>query len=107
MFSDCEHFFCSCTRVIGSWGWVKSELLDLLGIDDVPNGQILGYRFQKSSKDNEVVWLLGNYLNKVWDDIYHRGKNNLNFEELFGFLKYKYKTDQVGSRYPLTISGLS
>ena len=92
---------------MGSWGWVKSVLLDLLGINDVPNGQILGYRFQKSSKDNEVVWLLGNYLNKVWDDICHRGKNNLNFEELFGFLKYKYKTDQVGSRYPLTISALS
>ena len=63
--SDCEHFFCSCTRVMGSWVWVKSVLLDLLGIYDMPNGQILGYRFQKSIKENEVVWLLGNYLNKV------------------------------------------
>ena len=105
--SDCEHFFCSCARVIGSWAWVKSVLLDLLGVHDMSNEQILGYRFQKSHKDVEVVWLLGNYLSKVWDEIFHKGKNHLNFEELFGFLKFKYKADQVGYRYPLTIPGFS
>ena len=53
---------------------------------------------------NEVIWLISSY---VWSALYVKGAAVLNDAQFFGFLKFKYKNDQLGARLPLNqIPGL-
>ena len=51
-----------------------------------------------SVNDKEIVWLIGNYLTKIWENNFVREKGHFNGDEFYGFLKFKYKADQLGSR---------
>ena len=51
----------------------------------------------------DLVWVLGTYLDKVWEEIHVRGKIRLRWEVFFGFLKFKYKAAQLGARLSLGI----
>ena len=102
---DLEHFFCVCNSVSETWTAVKLILTDLLNMD-VSNSVLILLRFPKSSRDNEITWLVGNYVNKVWEIIYGDGKTHVSKDVMFGFLKYKYRCDQLGARAPLNIPTL-
>ena len=105
--ADIEHFFCSCEKVMDVWDWLKPMLVSLLGYD-VSNEVLIRYKFPACENDKEIVWLIGNYTMKAWESIYVRGKGYLNGDEFYGFLKFKYKADQLGSRHTLrNIPGLS
>ena len=74
---------------------------------DVPDSKLIGFLFPKCEREREVIWLLGNYLEFVWSRIYVKNEDVLKWEELFGFLKFKYRADQLGARYILNhIPGL-
>ena len=53
--------------------------------------------FSASQYDKEITWLLGNYFEKVWNDVVRKGKG-IKTEEFVGFLKFKYRADQQGAR---------
>ena len=95
--SDVEHVFSGCVKVHGCWTLIQNEILSLIGVH-TPVVDILNFFFPSSVYDNEVVWLICSYVTKVWQEIYVRGRTNMKSEELFGFLKFKYKVDQQGKR---------
>ena len=46
-------------------------------------------------------------MGEVWRSIFVKGAVELNADQFFGFLKFKYKADQLGARLPLNpIPGL-
>ena len=94
---DIRHYFCSCTRVIETWNDIKAIVTTLISSDDdasLSDIDIISLRFTKCQWDTELVWLLGSFAHEVW-------QNNfviLNKNKFFGFLKFKFKKDQMGSR---------
>ena len=96
---DVEHYFCTCLRVLKVWKILKLMILDLLSADPLvlSDWQIIYLHLPRSLNKNEVIWLLGIYVTEV-----------LKLDQFFGFLKYKYRKDQLGARLPLNlIPGLS
>ena len=57
--SDIEHCFCLCTCVNEVWPHTRDIIVGLVG-EDIPNDKLIRYNMPKSSKENEIVWLLGN-----------------------------------------------
>ena len=102
---DLEHFFCLCIQVQNVWPRIRNILINLIGVD-IPNVQLINYSMPKSSNENEAIWILGNYISKAWS-ILSSGTKVLKEEEFFGFLKFKFKTDQNGARVTMNcIQGL-
>ena len=95
--SDSEHFFCTCSRVINIWSRMKNILSPLLNAD-ISNWTIINFLVPRNDFEDEVIWLVGNYIAKVWKDLFARNKSVLKEEEFFGFLTYKFKEDQRGAR---------
>ena len=54
----------------------------------------------------EVIWLVGSYVHYVWLELYVRGSPVVDRAKVFGHLKFKYKSDQLGARAPLNIAHL-
>ena len=85
-------------------------VLNLLRIEDadISDGNLINLCLPNNSRFNEVSWLLvGTYVGEVWRPIFVKGASELNDAQLLGFLKFKYKTDQLGARLPLNpIPGL-
>ena len=98
--NDREHFFCHCSKVVMAWAEVKPIIVNMIGVD-IPDIQLISYLFPKSTRDKEVVWLLGNYLYNVWTSIHNKSAESIKWEQLFGFLKFKYRADQLGARQQL------
>ena len=104
MVCDVEHFFCSCSRVILVWSWVRGRLLDMLGGSyNISNWELINLFLPNVSFEKEIVWLVGCYLAGVWSGIFFRSDGSLKAEQFFGFLKFKYKAAQLGSRMPLNV----
>ena len=101
-FCDAEHYFCLCKTVSAAWQKIRPKLVSLIGVD-VPDESLIRFMFPVSRYDTEVVWLLGNYLAEIWKLVHIRGDFKVKCEELFGFLKFKYKQDQQGARVHMNI----
>ena len=102
---DLEHYFCVCSRVSHVWKRLKLMIVNLLsvGIQDLSDWKLINLQLPRSRNRNEVIWLLGIYVTEVWA----RGAPELGEDQFFGFLKYKYRLDQLGARWPLNpIPGL-
>ena len=87
---DREHLFCSCTRVVDVWLWMRSRLLQLLphcvGVVGTSNEEFILLQFPKDTMDTECVWLLGNYVEIV--DTRAVAKNQkLNIDQVKGVLR--------------------
>ena len=94
---DREHFFCSCQRVNLVWRWIKGIVIGLTGTN-VEDRDLVGFRLPQCVREMEIVWLLGNYFDMTWSNIYTKGKALLRLEEFFGYLRFKYREDQQGAR---------
>ena len=104
--SDLVHFFCTCVRVKTVWVHLRSIILHMIGID-VSDWKLINFMMPTSQKEKEVVWLLGNYVAKCWQNLFSNPQNVLNKDEFFGFLKFKYRNDQQVNRECLSdIQGL-
>ena len=87
------------------WSRIRDLLTGLIG-EDLPNEKIINYNWNSSNYENEAVWLLGNYLAKSWV-IISSTNHELKEEEFFGFLRFKFRSDQSGARVSMAdISGL-
>ena len=98
--ADTEHFFCSCSKVVDAWSWLHQKLISMIGVS-ISNENIIKLQFPSSDYDTELVWLICNYTTKVWTDIFASKELHIKKDELFGFLRFKYKEDQQGSRLPM------
>ena len=106
---DIEHFFCACSRVVQVWKRLKIMIANLLAVQEahLSDMDLLNLRLPRNNFNNEVVWLIGNYVGKLWDCLIIRSAASLCVDQFFGFLKFKYRVDQLGSRLPLNpIQGL-
>ena len=54
-----------------------------------------------------LVWLMGRYLEESWRLVKGNEGNRLSKRKFFGFLKFKYRVDQLGAKMPLDISELN
>ena len=96
---DIKHICRSCERVAFVWEAVK-QLLAAMIPQDLSNGDIITFKWPSSSYDNEMVWLLGNYCAQVWLATVN-SVDTIKDEEFFGFLRFKYRSDQQGARTAL------
>ena len=94
---DLEHYFCSCVRISHIWIDIQSITNSLLG-QNCSNSDLINFKWTKSINDNEAVWLIGNYLDLIWNLLYRKRVDFPKKEVVFGFLKFKFKEDQVGAR---------
>ena len=79
----------------------------MIGIGNVSNLDLIKFLYPSCNQENEVIWLVANYIFKVWD-IRHNSSNHLVKEQFFGYLKFKFKQDQQGARIRLNdIPGLT
>ena len=60
--------------------------------------ELLTMIFSKSERDMEIVWLLGSFMLEAWLVHQQKGSASLSRGYLFGYLRYKFKEDQLGAR---------
>ena len=78
-----------------------------VGEAEVSDWEMINLRLPNNRGSNEVIWLLSSYVREVWSSLHVKGAAELNDAQFFGFLKFKYKNDQLGARLPLNqIPGL-
>ena len=109
VFGDVEHFFCSCSRVEQVWSWIRARILGLLGGQgaQISNWELINLFLPTCARETEIVWLISNYVHRVWEDLYIRN-NEIKLDKFFGFLTFKYKVDQLSSGITLRqIEGIS
>ena len=97
---DFQHFFCSCLKVTHVWQIIRS-LIHKLHNSALPDCDILFLKFTQTKFDAEITWLLGSYLLYTWRWIQDKGNETIDKDQLFGFLRFKFKSDQLGSRAKL------
>ena len=104
---DRQHYFCSCTRVFYAWQYVRELIHCLLPVHmkDIVDSAMLLLRIPKTSVDEEITWLLSEYVRFVWDCVNCEGAGSLSKEKLFGFLTFKYRL--VQNYFGLDIPGLN
>ena len=84
------------------WGAVKEVLVKLFPTDanNVPlNMDLLTLNFTQKRKEIEMVWLTSTYVCELWNHM--KLMSTPETDQMFVFLKFKYKADGVGSRIPL------
>ena len=79
-------------------------VVNMLGVEDtdISDGKLINLCLPNNRRSNEVIWLIGTYVGEVWRSIFVKGAAELSNAQFFGFLKFKYKTDQLGARLPLS-----
>ena len=103
---DLEHYFCFCKTVQNLWSEVRHSLILLVG-SDTPNSSLLNLTFPPCTAEKEIVWLVGHYVEKVWISLFKTGSSLIKKEEFFGYLRFKFKADQLGARHRMShIPGL-
>ena len=68
------------------------------GFGMMSNWELINLRFPILEKENEVVWLIGTYVEGISERIYRRKQNTINSAEFFGWLNFKYKMANFGAR---------
>ena len=84
-------------------------LVDCLGprLCSISNQDLITLNFPKDNADYFSVWLLAHYLDFTWNIVHVHGAR-LSRQKVFGYLKFKYKAEQLGSRRSLPVlQGLS
>ena len=90
---DNVHVFCECVLVREAWFWVRQRLLQMFPSShgNTSNFEFLNLMFDSSLLDSEVVWMLGIYLQLVWDTVICK-KKGLKLETLKSEYSLKYLT---------------
>ena len=95
--------------MIQVWGRLKVMISNLLAVEgtDLPDSDLINLQLPRNRCSNEVIWLIGNYVGEVWGCLVIKSAAKLSGDKFFGFLKFKYKMDQLAARLPLNpIPGL-
>ena len=106
---DNVHLFCECLNVREAWFWMRQRLLSLLPQEggQTSNFEFLNLMFTPSVMDSEAVWLIGIYVQQVWDHIICK-KKNLSQRQIKTECAQQFKNHQGSSRPSLAhIIGLN
>ena len=83
------HRYGRCSWVSGAWETVRDILEYLVpGLENLTNKDIFHLNFVKTIKENEVIWLIGSYLEYVEDFVVVRN-NKVFSADIIGYLKFK------------------
>ena len=55
--------------------------------------------FPQKRNETEIVWLVSTYVSELWRQM--KLGSAPSKDQMFGFLRFKYKADRMGSRLPL------
>ena len=100
-----KHFFCSCVRVATIWSWIKIKVFELVGVN-ITDEDLIKYSFPASNYQSELTWLLTNYFENVWKEIFVRGEEVMKMDKFFGYLTFKHRMDKQGAKPYFCIPGL-
>ena len=66
---DNVHLFCECKLVREAWFWVRQRLLGMLpdSHGQTYNFEFLNLMFESDLMDSEIVWMLGIFVQLVWN----------------------------------------
>ena len=104
---DREHLFCECLRVLDTWQSLRNIVMKRIPTSiSVTNLDLITLNLPKIKADGEVAWLIGIFLEETWKFFKGNEGNRLSERKLFGFLKFKFRADQLGARMPLDIDEL-
>ena len=99
------HQFTQCHRVVIMWNWLRGRIAVLFS--DRPliysDFELLNLAFHESNFENELVWLISNYCDYIYNKVIVRNEN-ANLDKLREHLKYK-QAENVSQNRP-TISYL-
>jgi hypothetical protein len=87
---DCLHLFMECDRFKEGWLWVRRRIQTLLVVmQGLSNYELLLLSFPWEIGENEVVWLMGQWLQLVYEEVVVRGRN-MGDQLVRGHFRYKY-----------------
>ena len=88
---DAQHLFMDCDRVKEGWQWVRRRVMILMdNMQGLSNWELLHLVFPREGRvENEVVWLLGQWLQLVYEEGIVRGRKMMD-QFVRGHYRYKY-----------------
>ena len=100
---DNVHVFCECVLVREAWFWVRQRLLQMFPSShgNTSNFEFLNLMFDSSLLDSEIIWMLGIYLQLVWNTVICQ-KKGLKLETVKSEYSLKYLTHQLSNMPSLT-----
>ena len=106
------HMFSECSLVREAWAWTRRRVLSLLPDDmsDLSNLELLLMFFPKEMFENSIVWVLGVYMNYVYEEAVIKGRL-LSDHHVRGYMRYMYyqskgtKMPDVGYIRGITVEG--
>ena len=74
---DNVHLFCECKLVREAWFWVRQRLLGMLpdSHGHTSNFEFLNLMFESDLMDSEIVWMLGIFVQLVWNFVICKKKS--------------------------------
>ena len=90
---DNVHIFSECSMVQEAWFWVRSRLLAMLpeACSRTSNFEFLNRMFARDILDSEAIWIIGNFVQLVWDIVICK-KKSLKIETMKNEFEMKYFT---------------
>ena len=92
---DNVHLFCECILVRESWFWIRQRILGLFqgANGNTSNFEMINFMFETCTMDDEVVWILGNYVQLVWKTVICK-KKVLRLETVQSEISLRYARHQ-------------
>ena len=92
---DNVHLFCECQLLRESWFWIRQRLLDMFpdANGNTSNFEFLHLMFDSYVLENEAVWILGVWVQLVWDFVICK-KKMLKLETVKSEFSLKFATHQ-------------
>ena len=90
---DNVHLFCECKLVREAWFWVRQRLLGMLpdSHGQTSNFEFLNLMFESDLMDSKIVWMLGIFVQLVWNFVICK-KKHLKLETFQSEYLLKYES---------------
>ena len=95
---DIEHVFSKCERTRVLWSWVRGKIVKWLGVGGLSDWELLNLRFPNVDRAKEVLWLVGTYIEGIYDRVFVNEKHKIDGAEFFGWLQFKFRMANYGAR---------
>ena len=89
---DIDHFFCECERIVHIWNSIGLLVKKLLVSPTLESSSIIRLNMPVKRCPG-VLWILGAYVSNIWNN----SEGDICEAELFGYLKFKFKTAKLGT----------
>ena len=89
------HLFSECVLVREAWFWVRQRILGMLpsSLGRTSNFEFLNLMFESDRMDEEIIWMIGIYVQLVWNIVICK-KKTLKLNLMKSEYSMKYQTHQ-------------